>query len=278
MSGIETLIKRADDALYEAKRSGRDRVAIASGSIGRRGLCRGIGREVHDWIAILHPLYGRERQIWRFQPERGAEMISFAQTPRQSGSNLPGWPATFVPVLLCGWSAHIGRWSSACGPERTAHHGLDVQRIVAALATVNACNVGRAMHSAVAKEPYDIPPARDRCFGSRGDDPPSQSVPGSPIDYASAVLSCPSGIVITDPCRAGNPIVFVNQAFTELTGYSSVEALGRNCRFLQGPSSDRRVISELRDALARGRPIRREILNYRKDGTSSGRSRDQPDL
>lgn len=97
--------------------------------------------------------------------------------------------------------------------------------------------------------------------------PPSQSVPGGPIDYASAVLSCPSGIVITDPCRAGNPIVFVNQAFTDLTGYSSAEALGRNCRFLQGHSSDQRVIAELREALARGRPIRREILNYRKDGT-----------
>ena len=123
------------------------------------------------------------------------------------------------------------------------------------------------MHSAVAKEPYDIPPARDRCFGSAATIPPSQSVPGGPIDYASAVLSCPSGIVITDPCRAGNPIVFVNQAFTDLTGYSSAEALGRNCRFLQGHSSDQRVIAELREALARGRPIRREILNYRKDGT-----------
>jgi len=97
--------------------------------------------------------------------------------------------------------------------------------------------------------------------------PPSQSVPGSLIDYASAVLACPSGMVITDPCRAGNPIVFVNPAFTDLTGYSSTEAIGRNCRFLQGPSSDRTVISELREALARGRPIRREILNYRKDGT-----------
>jgi len=95
---------------------------------------------------------------------------------------------------------------------------------------------------------------------------PAAAMPTNPIDYASAVLSCPSGIVITDPCRAGNPIVFVNQAFTDLTGYSSAEAIGRNCRFLQGPSSDRTVISELREALARGRPIRREILNYRKDG------------
>jgi diguanylate cyclase (GGDEF)-like protein len=34
MSGIETLIKRADDALYVAKRSGRDQVAVASGNIG----------------------------------------------------------------------------------------------------------------------------------------------------------------------------------------------------------------------------------------------------
>jgi len=79
-------------------------------------------------------------------------------------------------------------------------------------------------------------------------------------------LSCPSGIVITDPSKADNPIVFVNAAFTELTGYSAAEAIGRNCRFLQGPLTDRMVISEIREAVAQGRSIRRELLNYRKDG------------
>jgi len=89
---------------------------------------------------------------------------------------------------------------------------------------------------------------------------------GQSIDYASAVLSCPSGIVITDPSKADNPIVFVNPAFTELTGYSSAEAIGRNCRFLQGLLTDRKVISEIREAVGQGRSIRRELLNYRKDG------------
>jgi PAS domain S-box-containing protein/diguanylate cyclase (GGDEF)-like protein len=89
---------------------------------------------------------------------------------------------------------------------------------------------------------------------------------GRSIDFASAVLSCPSGIVITDPSKADNPIVFVNPAFTELTGYSSAEAIGRNCRFLQGSLSDRKVISEIREAVGHGRSIRRELLNYRKDG------------
>jgi PAS domain-containing protein len=65
---------------------------------------------------------------------------------------------------------------------------------------------------------------------------------GQSIDYASAVLSCPSGIVITDPSKTDNPIVFVNPAFTELTGYSSAESIGRNCRFLQGALSDPKVI------------------------------------
>jgi PAS domain S-box-containing protein/diguanylate cyclase (GGDEF)-like protein len=77
----------------------------------------------------------------------------------------------------------------------------------------------------------------------------------------------PSGVVITDPSKMDNPIVFVNPAFTELTGYSSIESIGKNCRFLQGPLRDQEVISEIREAVAQGRSIRRELLNCRKDGT-----------
>ena len=95
---------------------------------------------------------------------------------------------------------------------------------------------------------------------------PRRSDIGHSIDYASAVLSCPSGIVITDPSKADNPIVFVNPAFTELTGYSSAESIGRNCRFLQGPLSDPKVISKIGDAVAQGHSVRTELLNYRKDG------------
>ena len=95
----------------------------------------------------------------------------------------------------------------------------------------------------------------------------SRSSIGDGIDYASAVRFCPSGIVITDPSQADNPIVFVNPAFTDLTGYSPAEAIGRNCRFLQGPGSDRKVISDIRQAIAQGKPVRKGILNYRKDRT-----------
>jgi diguanylate cyclase (GGDEF)-like protein/PAS domain S-box-containing protein len=65
---------------------------------------------------------------------------------------------------------------------------------------------------------------------------------------------------------ADNSIIFVNPAFTTLTGYTPEEAIGRNCRFLQGPDTDRETVSEIREAIAAGRSIRREILNYRKDG------------
>jgi PAS domain S-box-containing protein/diguanylate cyclase (GGDEF)-like protein len=89
---------------------------------------------------------------------------------------------------------------------------------------------------------------------------------GTP-DFAAAILSLHSGILITDPSEVDNPIVFANPAFTEMTGYSAQDSVGRNCRFLQGPDTDQVIVSEIRDALAQGHGIRREVLNYRKDGT-----------
>ena len=81
---------------------------------------------------------------------------------------------------------------------------------------------------------------------------------------ALAATSC--SIIITD-ATPGAPIIYVNPAFTTLSGYSMAEALGRNCRFLQGVDTDPQTRGEIRTALTAGTGIQRDILNYRKDGT-----------
>jgi diguanylate cyclase (GGDEF)-like protein/PAS domain S-box-containing protein len=88
-----------------------------------------------------------------------------------------------------------------------------------------------------------------------------------PAAYAVALETAPSGIFVTDPKKPDNPIVFCNPAATRITGYPADELVGRNCRMLQGAGTDRQVVAELREAIGRGAPIRREILNYRRDGT-----------
>jgi PAS domain S-box-containing protein len=83
---------------------------------------------------------------------------------------------------------------------------------------------------------------------------------------ASTVASVTSGIVICDAAAADQPIVFVNAAFTRITGYSAAESMGRNCRFLQGRDTDRDTVERMRRAIATGRAITVTIRNYRKDG------------
>jgi PAS domain S-box-containing protein len=65
----------------------------------------------------------------------------------------------------------------------------------------------------------------------------------------------------------GPRIVFVNEAFERIMGYTSAETLGRSPRFLQGERTDRRVLKEIHDALAQRQPIRRQLINYQKNGT-----------
>ncbi|WP_285653437.1 SpoIIE family protein phosphatase [Actinomycetospora sp. NBRC 106375] len=83
-----------------------------------------------------------------------------------------------------------------------------------------------------------------------------------------AVVATELSFTISDPARDQNPLVWVNPAFTALTGYELDEVLGRNCRFLQGPNTDPASISRIRTALAEERPITEVLLNYRRDGTA----------
>ncbi len=83
-----------------------------------------------------------------------------------------------------------------------------------------------------------------------------------------AVLATDVSFTISDPAHPDNPLVWVNPAFTRITGYTFDEAAGRNCRFLQGPATDRDTVRALRGALDAQQSITVTLLNYRKDGTA----------
>ncbi|ELY44243.1 bacterio-opsin activator domain-containing protein [Natronorubrum sulfidifaciens] len=83
-----------------------------------------------------------------------------------------------------------------------------------------------------------------------------------------AINEAPVGITISDPDLEDNPLVYVNDAYQEMTGYSFDEVVGRNCRFLQGDDSSETAIAEMAAAIDEERPVTVELENYRKDGTS----------
>ncbi|MDP3904437.1 MAG: PhnD/SsuA/transferrin family substrate-binding protein, partial [Methylococcaceae bacterium] len=80
-----------------------------------------------------------------------------------------------------------------------------------------------------------------------------------------ALKSVSQGVLITTPDQN---ILWVNDAFLSITGYSKADIMGKNCRFMQGPATDLQTLEELRIALEQGHEFSAEILNYRKDGSS----------
>jgi PAS domain S-box-containing protein len=86
--------------------------------------------------------------------------------------------------------------------------------------------------------------------------------------FAAAFKATRMPMIVTDPNQSDNPIIFCNEAFRRLTGYRDDEIIGRNCRFLQGPETDKATIARIREGIAAGLDVAVDILNYRKDGTT----------
>jgi len=86
----------------------------------------------------------------------------------------------------------------------------------------------------------------------------------------SAITHAKDVIMITDTeLNAPGPrILFVNEAFTEMTGYSAEEAIGQCPRFLQGPDTSKEELRRLRTALVEQEDCQVELLNYHKNGTA----------
>jgi len=82
-----------------------------------------------------------------------------------------------------------------------------------------------------------------------------------------AVEAASNGVTIADARAPDMPLVYVNRAFEQMTGYPAAECLGRNCRFLQGGDRDQHGIEGVRHALAGGREARVLLRNYRRDGS-----------
>jgi len=75
------------------------------------------------------------------------------------------------------------------------------------------------------------------------------------------------GVVIAEQEGDENVLIYVNDAFERLTGFSAEEILYQDCRFLQGSDRDQEGLHEVRRAIREKRPCRVVLRNYRKDGS-----------
>ncbi|WP_121823031.1 PAS domain-containing protein [Halostella salina] len=80
-----------------------------------------------------------------------------------------------------------------------------------------------------------------------------------------AMDEAPIGITITEPGPGDNPLVYANDQFRELTGYSTGR-VGEDCRFLQGEETDPETRATIREAIDSRQSVSVDILNYRKNG------------
>ena len=74
-------------------------------------------------------------------------------------------------------------------------------------------------------------------------------------------------ITMADATRRDNPIIYANDAFERVTGYTKDQITGNNCRVLQGPGTDPEGVATLRAGIDANQPVTAQLLNYRRDGT-----------
>jgi diguanylate cyclase (GGDEF)-like protein/PAS domain S-box-containing protein len=87
---------------------------------------------------------------------------------------------------------------------------------------------------------------------------------------AAVLAAADDAILITEaePFDSPHPkIVYANESYCRMTGYTLEEVIGKSPRICQGPLTDRQTTARIRSKLAAWKPFREEILNYRKDGT-----------
>ncbi|KAJ4971514.1 hypothetical protein NE237_004613 [Protea cynaroides] len=102
---------------------------------------------------------------------------------------------------------------------------------------------------------------------SDGGDGIARGIPRVSEDLKDALSTFQQTFVVSDATRPDFPIMYASEGFFKMTGYTSREVIGRNCRFLQGARTDPEDVSKIKEALGDGRSYCGRLLNYKKDGT-----------
>lgn len=87
------------------------------------------------------------------------------------------------------------------------------------------------------------------------------------LNSASSGGSTSVSFCVTDPSQLDNPVIYISDGFVKLTGYEIDEVVGRNCRFLQGPETNRADVETIIHAVKNETECSVNLLNYKKDGT-----------
>nr|AML76692.1 putative LOV domain-containing protein [Simmondsia chinensis] len=86
-------------------------------------------------------------------------------------------------------------------------------------------------------------------------------------ELKDALATLQQTFVVSDAMKPDCPIMYASSGFFTMTGYSSKEIIGRNCRFLQGPETNQNEVEKIRNAVKNGKSYCGRLLNYKKDGT-----------
>ncbi|KAL8229401.1 hypothetical protein R6Q57_014301 [Mikania cordata] len=117
------------------------------------------------------------------------------------------------------------------------------------------------------------PPEDDQMAGLEDDGrtstnpSPSSDQPRVSQELKEALATLQQTFVVSDATKPDCPIIYASTGFFTMTGYSSKEVIGRNCRFLQGKDTDQNVVSKIRHAVKTGTSFCGRLYNYKKDGT-----------
>ncbi|KAB2081011.1 hypothetical protein ES319_A05G103900v1 [Gossypium barbadense] len=86
-------------------------------------------------------------------------------------------------------------------------------------------------------------------------------------DLKDALSTFQQTFVVSDATKPDYPVLYASAGFFKMTGYTSGEVIGKNCRFLQGEGTDPEDVERIRQALQAGENYCGRLLNYKKDGT-----------